>query len=197
MSYIYRIKTAEEFKGEGRLRPSGIPEGWASSGSMNHFMGQVFPEEDIKFNLLRTRFSIKDKGYSWAFDAEDLIIAPKKPKLSSGGKTLTNILDEMDKMDKMSIRPVVIDFSKPVKKPKKVAITEGKDAYGEKVYVGDMVIFSPSSSTIWRGVVQSFTPKSNPRVKIEGYDDYCMRPYIKVYVPVNGKRMIDMLSTLK
>lgn len=190
MSKIYRIKTAEEFKSEGRLRSNGVPEGWSINGAMNHFMGKTFPEHSIKFSSSGAAFSIK--GYNWAFSAKDLAVGVD----IGSGTAIT--------MDKVGLRsPVMVTVPATKKKtrgPSKSSITEGTDAYGEKVYVGDTVVFAPSSSTIYRGIVQSFTPKANPRVKIEGYDDYttaCMRPYVKVYIPINGKKMMDLIHNIK
>lgn len=187
MSKIYRIKTAEEFKAEGRFRPHGAPESWATNGAMNHFMGKTIPESKLKFSSTGNSFNIE--GYPWVFSTKDIF-----EKEVSGG-----IVDGL-----LGIRtPVTVSVPATKKKtrgPSKSSITEGTDAYGEKVYIGDTVVYAPNSGTIYRGVVQSFTPKANPRVKIEQYDNYvvaCMRPYVKVHIPLNGKRMVDLIHNIK
>lgn len=188
MTHTYRIKTREEFEKEGRLTSSGNPEGWNGVGHMNHFMGQLLHDDDINFSPDGASFNLK--GHIWIFQSSDLV---KISESSIGGipglRTPVIIMP--------GAIPVV---KKKTRGPSKSSVTEGKDAYGEKVYIGDTVVYAPSSSTIFRGIIQSFTPKSNPRVKIEGYDNYvvvCMRPYVKVTVSLNSRRMIDMIGFIK
>lgn len=190
MSSTYRIKTKEEFQAEGRLTAMGIPVGWNNVGKMNHFMGKILDDDKIKFSRSGGMFQID--GEIWSFDTKDLV------NLHTGSLGTSSL-------PSMSMTPIILSTTtvpipaKKERKPKASAITEGRDAYGETVYIGDTIVTSPSSYSIIRGVVVGFTPKGNPRVHQEGtsYIKAQMRPYVKVYLPLNGKRMIDLIDKIK
>jgi len=116
----YRFKTAEEFKADGLWSVDyNCPLNWNDEGNMNHYLGQIIPEEYYKYIESCYEFVYGN----WSFKSRDCILIEESVEL-------TDILEELNKLNQNSLIN-----KKTMKKEAKLVVEKGVNTQEKFVYM--------------------------------------------------------------